>query len=301
MARIRTIKPEAFASESLAMVSLSAERTFFGLLTQADDRGRFRDQAAVIAGLLWSLRPDHGPMDVDDDLSQLQEAGLICRYEGGDGKRYLHLVTFARHQKINRPSGVRHPDCPHHDHGHSHPGPVREPALRTHGDLTEHSVPPHGAGATAPPVEEGAGQRVLSEPSSPTHERLTEGSVSSHGPDLGPRNVDLGSSPSGGASAPAPSNVSAKALIGEYVAGCAERPPGSFLGHLGREVRNLLAEGIKADHIRAALVQQRAKGVHPSVLPSLVNDVMNTPTRRTAPSRAWTNPADTAAAYGGQL
>jgi hypothetical protein len=62
IARIRTIKPEAFASESLAMVSLSAERTFFGLLTLADDRGHFRDQAAVIAGLLWSLRPDHGPL-----------------------------------------------------------------------------------------------------------------------------------------------------------------------------------------------------------------------------------------------
>ncbi|MEU6029707.1 hypothetical protein ABZ825_22300 [Streptomyces tauricus] len=299
MARIRTIKPEAFASESLAMVSLSAERTFFGLLTQADDRGRFRDQAAVIAGLLWSLRPDHGPVGVDDDLSQLQEAGLICRYEGGDGKRYLHLVTFARHQKINRPSGVRHPDCPHHDLGHL--GPVREPALRTHGDLTEHSVPPHGTGATPPPAEEFAGQTPLRESSSPTHERLMEGSVSPHGPDLGPRNVDLGSSPSGGASAPAPASVSVQDLIGEYVAACAERPPGSFLGHLGREVRNLLAEGIKADHIRAALIQQRAKGVHPSVLPSLVNDVMNTPPRSATPRRAWTNPADTAAAYGGQL
>ncbi|MET9567202.1 hypothetical protein [Streptomyces tauricus] len=299
MARIRTIKPEAFASESLAMVSLSAERTFFGLLTQADDRGRFRDQAAVIAGLLWSLRPDHGPVGVDDDLSQLQEAGLICRYEGGDGKRYLHLVTFARHQKINRPSGVRHPDCPHHDLGRL--GPAREPALRTHGDLTEHSVAPHGAGATPPPAEEFAGQTPLRESSSPTHGGLTESSVSPHGSDLGPRNVDLGSSPSGGASAPAPASVSVQDLIGEYVAACAERPPSSVLGHLGREVRNLLAEGIKADHIRAALVRQRAKGVHPSVLPSLVNDVMNTPTRSTAPRRAWTNPADTAAAYGGQL
>ncbi|MEW2567848.1 hypothetical protein [Streptomyces sp. NPDC047070] len=299
MARIRTIKPEAFASESLAMVSLSAERTFFGLLTQADDRGRFRDQAAVIAGLLWSLRPDHGPMGVDDDLSQLQNAGLICRYEGGDGKRYLHLITFARHQKINRPSGVRHPDCPHHDHGH--PGPVREPALRTHGHLPEHSVTPHGAREPIPSAEEGAGQRVLSESSPQAHGGLTEGSVSPHAPDLGPRNMDLGSSPSGGASAPAPASVSVQDLIGEYVAACAERPPGSVLGHLGREVRNLLAEGIKANHIRAALIRQRAKGVHPSVLPSLVNDVMNTPTRSTAPRRAWTNPADTAAAYGGQL
>lgn len=40
LARIRTIKPEAFVSESLATVSLTAERTFLGLLTQADDQGR---------------------------------------------------------------------------------------------------------------------------------------------------------------------------------------------------------------------------------------------------------------------
>ncbi|WP_395369318.1 hypothetical protein OHU45_09105 [Streptomyces tubercidicus] len=55
IARIRTIKPEAFNSESLAAVSLSAERTFFGLLTQSDDHGRFRDQPAVIAGLAMLL------------------------------------------------------------------------------------------------------------------------------------------------------------------------------------------------------------------------------------------------------
>ncbi len=90
-------------------MSLSAERTFFGLLTQADDQGRFRDQAAVIAGQLWSLRREHGPEAVEDDLIQLDGAGLICRYEGADGKRYLHIVTFAKHQKINRPSGVRTP------------------------------------------------------------------------------------------------------------------------------------------------------------------------------------------------
>ena len=96
-------------------MSLSAERTFFGLLTQADDHGRFRDQPAVIAGLLWSLRPDHGPLDVEDDLAQLAAADLICRYEGADGKQYLHIVTWHRHQKINRPSGVRHPACPHHE------------------------------------------------------------------------------------------------------------------------------------------------------------------------------------------
>ncbi|MEY2241491.1 hypothetical protein AB8A21_00795 [Streptomyces sp. BF23-18] len=294
MARIRTIKPEAFFSESLAMVSLSAERTFFGLLTQADDRGRFRDQAAVIAGLLWSLRPGHGPMGVEDDLVQLQGAELICRYEGGDGKRYLHVVTFERHQKINRPSGIRHPDCPRHDLGLAH-----EPSPSAHAALTAPSVSPHGQAPQDPPAEEPAGQGRLTEPSSQPQGGLSEHSVSPPGPDLGPRNKDLGTTPSGGVSARAPQPVSADVLIGEYVAACAERPPSSVLGHLGREVKALLSEGINPDRVRAGLARQRAKGLHPSVLPSLVNEAMNA-TPRGIPHQAWTNPAD-AAAYGGEL
>nr|WP_223190569.1 hypothetical protein [Streptomyces sp. TRM68416] len=144
MARIRTIKPEAFVSESLAAVSLTAERTFIGLLTQADDQGRHRDHAAIIAGQLWVLRPEHAPSDVETDLAQLADAGLICRYTGLDDKRYLHIVTWHQHQKINRPSKSRLPACPHHDApagttpsptgvGFTEPSPpLREPSVQTH-------------------------------------------------------------------------------------------------------------------------------------------------------------------------
>ena len=307
MARIRTIKPEAFASESLAAVSLSAERTFFGLLTQADDHGRFRDQPAVIAGLLWSLRPDHGPLGVEDDLTQLAAADLICRYEGDDGKRYLHIVTWHRHQKINRPSGVRAPACPRHDAAGS-----SEPSRQGRRVLREESVSPQGVLAEGSrqthepsPNREPAGQTGFGELSSRAHGGLSEPSMSPQGPDLGPRILDLGSIPSGGASAPAPSpTISAKQLIGEHVAACAHRPPEKVLGHLGREVHQLLAEGISPDYVRAGLERLRAKGLSPSVLPSLVNEAMNAapaPGNGRPPHRAWTNPADVEAAYGGDL
>ncbi|MGG7572901.1 hypothetical protein [Streptomyces sirii] len=304
MARIRTIKPEAFASESLAQVSVSAERTFFGLLTQADDHGRFRDQAAVIAGLLWSLRPEHGPLGVEDDLSQLAGANLICRYEGEDGKRYLHIVTFSRHQKINRPSGVRHPACPHHNRA-----PRSEPSQAAQGALTESSVTPHGGLAEgsrelrepSATRDESAGQHGFSEPSTRARGGLTEPSVSPQGPDLGPRIMDLGSVPTGAAGGPAPDTVSAKQLIGEFVAACAHRPPEKLLGHLGREVNQLLAERIAPAHIRAGLDRLRTKGLSPSVLPSLVNEAMNAAPAARAPHRPWTNPTDVKAAYGGEL
>ncbi|WP_406183914.1 hypothetical protein [Streptomyces sp. NBC_01006] len=306
MARIRTIKPEAFSSESLAAVSVAAERTFYGLLTQADNHGRFRDQTAVIAGLLWSLRPEHGPIGVEDDLNQLAMADLICRYEGEDGKRYLHIVTFAKHQKINRPSGVRHPACPHHDGGQTpSPSPLahrglREDSVHAHAPLSEGSIERRESS----PSQISAGQSGFAEPSVSVQGDLRESSVSPHRPDLGPRIMDLGSTPLGGASAPAPETVSTQQMVAEYAAACPNRPPSAVLGQLARSVAKLIAEGIDPAHIRAGLVRLREKALHPSVLPSLVNEAMN-PAQKQVPGRhahqAYANPADAEAAYGGAL
>ncbi|MCT9112373.1 hypothetical protein N4G69_43500 [Streptomyces mirabilis] len=146
MARIRTIKPEAFFSESLAEVSVEAERSFFGVLTQADDHGRHRDNAAIIAGLLWPLRAEHTSVHVEDDLQQLANAGLICRYTGCDGRRYLHIVTWSEHQKIDKPSQSRLPSCPHH-HAADRCGPCKGTCTKR----TETSpTPPRGLAETSP-------------------------------------------------------------------------------------------------------------------------------------------------------
>lgn len=152
MARIRTIKPEAFESEDLAAVSVTAMVTFFGLLTQADDSGRFRDHPAIIAGRLWALRADHTPANVASDLEQLAEAGLICRYDGCDGNAYLHIVTWERHQKIDRPSASRRPRCPAHQ-GHQKCGACTKdlcpPAEPAHTSLT--GLPRTAQGASPQP------------------------------------------------------------------------------------------------------------------------------------------------------
>ena len=70
--------------------------------------------AAIIAGLLWPLRAEHTSVHVEDDLQQLANAGLLCRYTGCDGRRYLHVVTWSEHQKIDKPSQSRLPSCPQH-------------------------------------------------------------------------------------------------------------------------------------------------------------------------------------------
>ncbi|MFD6227032.1 hypothetical protein ACFWFZ_09155 [Streptomyces sp. NPDC060232] len=313
MARIRTFKPEAFTSESLAQVSVYAERTFFGLISRADDHGRLRDQPAALCGELWAVRGGRVPVDVEDDLIQLAAASLICRYEDDEGKRYLHIVTWHRHQKINRASRSRLPECPQHTSGKPKPD-----APQAHGDVPESSVKAHGGltddariPAASSGMHETAGREAFSESSLNTHGGSAEPAVSPHALDLGPRNLDLGtSSPSGGASAQAPETTSAQQLIAEYAAACAHHPPSGVLGHLGRETAKLLAEGIEPGHIRAGLALHRAKGLHPSTLPSLVHEAMNATraglvrpdSRPSVPGhRSWANPADPAAAYAEEL
>lgn len=336
MARIRTIKPEAFVSESLAEVSVEAERTFFGLLTQADDHGRHRDNAAIIAGLLWPLRAEHTSVHVEDDLQQLANAVLICRYTGCDGRRYLHIVTWSEHQKIDKPSQSRLPSCPQH-HATDRCGPCKgtctrrteasptptrglaeaspnapraldlparpaptPPALRSEGPTAQQDAL---VGTPDRPGAKPAGQTAFPEESPKPPRNLGEGSAP------GSRILDPGSSSPTGRTAPA-ATVSANDLIGEYVASCDERPPSDVLGHLGRIAKKLLGEGIAAEHVRAGLRRFAEIQGHPSRLPSLVNDAMNARSaglarpgiRPTVPAhQAWTNPVDAAAAYAEEL
>jgi hypothetical protein len=335
MARIRTIKPEAFISESLAEVSVNAERTFFGLLTQADDQGRFRDNAAIINGLLWPLRAEHTAVHAEDDLQQLADAGLICRYTGCDGRRYLHVATWGEHQKIDKPSQSRLPSCPvHHvsdrcgackgtctgasDKPEASPSPTRSLDRPTHGPRPtapsqsdadaegndgQQSTLDAALGAASRCDRGTAGQATFPEASPNPPRSLGKPSAP------GSRILDPGSSNPSGRTAPAPS-PSARALIGEYAAACAERPPNDVIGHLGRKVRQLLDEGIDPQHVRAGLERFRAKPMHPSTLPSLVNEAMNAAggrlvrpeIRPTVPGHtAWTNPVDAAAAYAEEL
>ncbi|WHM36613.1 hypothetical protein [Streptomyces sp. BPTC-684] len=385
MARIRTIKPEAFESEDLASVSVTAMVTFFGLLTQSDDAGRFRDHPAVIAGRLWALRREHTPADVADDLEQLAQAGLICRYTGCDGKRWLHIVTWDRHQRINRPSDSRLPRCPAHDTvkacgecertpcpaAHHDPGPAAgAPEVRDAAGSAvtapsgEALVPRFGIALSASPTTPAAAAEVTQTsiravtqatksmvthvtmappvvtqatmtgvtrttmtPDIPTEaacaplapapaapvpldddsagqglaerEGVVIGATFSEASRTGSRILDPGTSRRG-REAPAPPSASeeppeeagagewsVKRLMSEYIRACpGGRAPKAFLGHLGKQIRLLVEEGYGPEVLRPALERLRAKGLHPSVLPSLVNEVLNAEPVP-APSPGW--------------
>ena len=211
MARIRSLKPEAFQSDTLAEVSLAAERTFYGMSTLADDRGRLADKPAVVNGALWAVRSEHElhtAKDLDNELSQLDKAGAICRYVGCDGKRYLHFITWDEHQKVDRASRSRAPRCPHHRVD----DPERDYCGR-HGAEecpTLPPTPPRGRGeapqasaAAANDTEHSVESRPGAHNSRDTPQDMRESSenpressrvpVESPSLDLGPRTVDRGS------------------------------------------------------------------------------------------------------------
>ena len=110
MARIRTIKPDAFKSESLSAIPRGARWTFAGLWTYVDDSGVGRADARLIAAELYPLDDRTTVADVEDDLSQLTDAGCIHTYMSG-GKVYLHIPEFLRHQRISHPSQSYLPPC----------------------------------------------------------------------------------------------------------------------------------------------------------------------------------------------
>jgi hypothetical protein len=303
MARIRTIKPEAWDSEDLASVSVTAVLTFFGLLTLADDAGRFRAHPAIIHGRLWALRPEHTPVHVAADLEQLARAGLICLYTGCDGRTYLHIVTWSKHQKIDRPSASRLPECPEHGspakHGCGGCGEASctNPHRGAPASVSERSASvgarrdlDRPASPLSPPSpntsQEGQGGRVIALGPVPDDAGecagqavLVEASMDrGEGSSSGSRTLDHGPVPVG-RKAPAPDSSSAEAsakdLLGEYIAACNRRPPSKTIGHLGKEIRLLLGEGFDPTAVRAGLDKLRAKGLHPSVLHSVVNEIVN--------------------------
>jgi hypothetical protein len=74
------------------------------------------------------------------------------------------------------------------------------------------------------------------------------------------------------------------ALIAEWLEHCTSRPPGSVIGQVGKQVKAMLAEGIDPADVRRGLAAWAKKGLHPSTLPSVINEVMNAPTARASPS-----------------
>ncbi|MGW2539534.1 hypothetical protein ACWC5I_01330 [Kitasatospora sp. NPDC001574] len=321
--RIRTHKPEMSRDAKLAEVSLSAERTFIYMLNYVDDHGRIIDDAGIVRGLVWKRKKSwdggvHTSSRVEDDLRQLASVGLVCRYlnPADQGEELLHVVTFNKHQKIDRPSQSRLAPCPLHQTQEAVLD-TQAPAARTRRKATADRNPEHRA-AQAPHTEdrettEGRGTSPEPAPQDSTTPSTTPSTN-------GSRITDPGSPPPGdGFAAPTedfaaeepdaelvaamhPHTTGANALVAEYVRTCPQPPSPRFRGHLGSEVQQLLASGYSQEQIRAGLRLLARKPMSPSALEGFVQEALTPGRPRTgAPYRAWTNPTGGSAAYTGEL
>lgn len=82
----------------------------------------------------------------------------------------------------------------------------------------------------------------------------------------------------------------AQGLLAEWLDHCRKRPPANVIGQVGKQVKALLAEGQDHADVRAGLAAWHQKGLHPSALPSVVNEFMNAGSH---PARAAPRPSTT--------
>jgi hypothetical protein len=108
--RIRTIKPEFPHSESMGRVSREARLLFIQLWTIADDDGRLRAAPQFLAGQLYPYDEDARGL-LGGWLDELEREACIHRYEH-DGTRYLEIMKWRDHQKIDKPARSRLPAPP---------------------------------------------------------------------------------------------------------------------------------------------------------------------------------------------
>ena len=97
MARARNIKPGFFRNADLAELPMEARLLFIGIWTVADRDGRLEDRPKQIKMEVFPA----DNIDCDDLLSQLSATGMIVRYEV-DGKRFIQIANFAKHQNPHR-------------------------------------------------------------------------------------------------------------------------------------------------------------------------------------------------------
>lgn len=102
MARIRSLKPEFWASEQVMELSPLARLAFIGMWSFCDDGG-------VHPASTKTLKAEIFPSDdltteiVSRLVDELTTQGLVVEFEVA-GKRFWHVTGWAKHQRIDKPT-----------------------------------------------------------------------------------------------------------------------------------------------------------------------------------------------------
>lgn len=121
--RSRTIKPELFSSADVRALTVAERWTFVGLLFYVDDYGNESADAALVKAAIWPTDNRVTVAVVESHLVKLAERDMVTFYEV-DGRRYLRVTNWDKHQRVDRPSRSNIP-----------PDPTRERLLATEGGV----------------------------------------------------------------------------------------------------------------------------------------------------------------------
>ena len=250
MARIRSLKPSIWTDERFIGLSRDARLLCIGMISHADDQGRLLATAVKLAGDIFPA-DDLRPGVVRDWRREIEGVGLIEVY-AVNGIEYAQFPRWGRHQRISRP---------------------------------QPSTLPGAEQANTRPRNDSALDRGMTPQRrrEPVRTRAQPSRAEAR-PRLGDRRQETGVPPSAGAERAAIAEPIAESdrppdgtqtLIAEWIDHVPKRPPRAVVGQVGKHLRAMLAEGIDPVDLRRGLAAWVAKGLAPSVLPSVVNEVMN--------------------------
>ena len=97
----RILKESITTSEDIAKLSPGAENLFYRLMVKVDDFGAYFGNEQIVKSECFPLKGDElKSSQVKKWLDELESAGLIIRYTATDGRNYLKLAKWEKHQQI---------------------------------------------------------------------------------------------------------------------------------------------------------------------------------------------------------
>jgi len=111
MARIRTVKPSFWGSPEAASMSREARLLVLGLISMADDDGRFLANPNAVIGYIFPNDEDIPATKLRKWMAEAVETGMVCLYRA-DAVQYGCMPSWHKHQVIDRytPSTLPAPD-----------------------------------------------------------------------------------------------------------------------------------------------------------------------------------------------
>jgi len=101
MARIRTLKPDFWLSESIAKLPFETRLLAIALLNYADDEGYFKAHPSLVKA---SCFPLDDSLSIPRMLQELSNDGYIRIGKADDGTTIGQVINFLAHQRIDKPT-----------------------------------------------------------------------------------------------------------------------------------------------------------------------------------------------------